>query len=156
MYKIILIIISGFIISNDFLEKIPSKDYNGWKPLNKGRVTVSYSNYLDINWGHARAVFPIRMDKIYDALHDLENYNNIFDRITESKILDNEENVVLDYNHPEQTNYELWPYDKEFFIILNLAIGGTWGGINGIDNDSFPQYMYIDYVKVSELRCSEN
>ena len=70
--------------------------------------------------------------------------------------IDNEENIVLDYNHPEQTNYELWPYDKEFFIILNLAIGGIWGGINGIDNDSFPQYMYIDYVKVSELRCSEN
>ena len=81
-------------MSNDFLEKIPPKDYNGWNPLNQGRVTISYSNYLGVNWGHAKAVFPIKMDKIYDALHDLENYNSIFDRITESSVLDTEENIV--------------------------------------------------------------
>ena len=68
--------------------------------------------------------------------------------------IDNEDNIVLDYNNSEESGYELWPYNKDFFIILNLAIGGTWGGINGIDNDAFPQYMYIDYVKVSELRCA--
>jgi DUF1680 family protein/beta-glucanase (GH16 family) len=41
-----------------------------------------------------------------------------------------------------------WPYDKEQFLILNLAIGGDWGGQKGIDNRIFPQRLLIDYVRV--------
>ena len=47
-----------------------------------------------------------------------------------------------------------WPFDQEFHIILNLAIGGNMGGDN-IDNGSFPQHFYIDYVKVSQRGCVE-
>ena len=42
----------------------------------------------------------------------------------------------------------MWPFDQEFHIILNLAIGGSWGGICPIDNSSFPQELVIDYVRV--------
>ena len=41
-----------------------------------------------------------------------------------------------------------WPFDKEFNIILNLAIGGNWGGAQGVDNSFFPQSMMVDYVRV--------
>lgn len=41
-----------------------------------------------------------------------------------------------------------WPFDVPFYLVLNLAIGGSWGGINGIDDESFPQRMEIDYVRV--------
>ena len=41
-----------------------------------------------------------------------------------------------------------WPFDEPFYLVLNLAIGGTWGGIKGIDDESFPQQMEIDYVRV--------
>lgn len=27
---------------------------------------------------------------------------------------------------------EYWPFDKRFHLLLNLAIGGTWGGVKGI------------------------
>ena len=30
-----------------------------------------------------------------------------------------------------------WPYDKDQYLILNLAIGGDWGGQKGIDDSSF-------------------
>ncbi len=40
-----------------------------------------------------------------------------------------------------------WVYDHPFFMILNLAVGGPWGGVP--DNTSvFPQTMVIDYVRV--------
>lgn len=39
-----------------------------------------------------------------------------------------------------------WPYDKQYFLILNLAIGGNWGG--EIDPTIFPAEMVIDYVRV--------
>ncbi len=41
-----------------------------------------------------------------------------------------------------------WPYDKEQYLILNLAIGGNWGGQKGIDDSRFPQQFVIDYVRV--------
>jgi beta-glucanase (GH16 family) len=48
----------------------------------------------------------------------------------------------------EGSGVEAWPYDKEQYLILNLAIGGEWGGAKGIDESLFPQRYYIDYVRV--------
>ena len=57
----------------------------------------------------------------------------------------------LNYTDTEQGPTQ-WPFNKEFFIILNLAIGGNMGG--EIDESAFPQYFNIDYVKVSKRGCS--
>ena len=44
--------------------------------------------------------------------------------------------------------YEAWPFNQKLYLILNLAIGGNWGGKKGIDNSIFTQKFYIDYVKI--------
>jgi hypothetical protein len=45
-----------------------------------------------------------------------------------------------------------WPFDKAQNIIINLAVGGGWGGIQGID-ESVDSHQYIlDYVRVYELK----
>lgn len=41
-----------------------------------------------------------------------------------------------------------WPFDKPFYLILNLAIGGAWGGQKGVDDGAFPQRLELDYVRV--------
>jgi beta-glucanase (GH16 family) len=46
------------------------------------------------------------------------------------------------------TGWEAWPFDQRFHIILNLAIGGDWGGVKGVDDSAFPQRMEVDYVRV--------
>jgi hypothetical protein len=33
-------------------------------------------------------------------------------------------------------------------LLLNLAIGGNWGGQKGVDDSIFPQSMLVDYVRV--------
>jgi len=48
----------------------------------------------------------------------------------------------------EGTGADAWPYDKDQYLILNLAIGGAWGGARGVDTSIFPQRFYIDYVRV--------
>jgi beta-glucanase (GH16 family) len=48
----------------------------------------------------------------------------------------------------EKTGDDAWPYDKPHYLILNLALGGTWGGQKGIDESAFPQRFEIDYVRV--------
>lgn len=40
-----------------------------------------------------------------------------------------------------------WVYDHPFFMILNLAIGGNWGGVPD-ETTVFPQTMLVDYVRV--------
>ncbi|WP_374764205.1 glycoside hydrolase family 16 protein [Yunchengibacter salinarum] len=41
-----------------------------------------------------------------------------------------------------------WPFDRRFHLILNLAIGGQWGGREGVDRTALPARMVIDWVKV--------
>lgn len=43
-----------------------------------------------------------------------------------------------------------WIYDRPFFMILNLAIGGNWGGVPD-ETTVFPQTMLVDYVRVYRL-----
>ncbi|CAL6092997.1 glycoside_hydrolase family 16 protein [Hexamita inflata] len=43
-----------------------------------------------------------------------------------------------------------WHFDKEMYIILNLAVGGNWAGSGGICSDCFPQQFIIQSVKVFE------
>ena len=51
-------------------------------------------------------------------------------------------------NAPGQKNADVWPFDQAHYLILNLAIGGAWGGQKGIDDSIFPTTYYIDYVRV--------
>lgn len=41
-----------------------------------------------------------------------------------------------------------WPFDKRFYLILNLAIGGDWGGAQGVDMNILPARMDVDWVRV--------
>lgn len=41
-----------------------------------------------------------------------------------------------------------WPFDAPFYMILNLAIGGMWGGQQGVDDAIFPSRFSVDYVRV--------
>jgi beta-glucanase (GH16 family) len=40
-----------------------------------------------------------------------------------------------------------WIFDHEFFIIMNVAVGGRWPGYPD-ETTVFPQFMYVDYVRV--------
>lgn len=53
--------------------------------------------------------------------------------------------------HQDKPYDHVFPFDKPFFLILNLAIGGSWGGAQGIDLNAFPMYFEIDYVRVYQL-----
>jgi beta-glucanase (GH16 family) len=55
---------------------------------------------------------------------------------------------VLVYTfQPEVKDANIWPFDQPFYFLLNLAIGGNFGG-HEVDDSIFPQKFVIDYVKV--------
>lgn len=49
------------------------------------------------------------------------------------------------------TGFEAWPFDQPFHLILNLAVGGSWGGQQGIDPDIWPASLEVDYVRVYDI-----
>ncbi len=48
----------------------------------------------------------------------------------------------------EHSNRSAWPFDTPAYLLLNVAVGGDWGGQKGVDAAAFPQRMEIDYVRV--------
>ncbi|MFW5657262.1 MAG: family 16 glycosylhydrolase [Bacteroidota bacterium] len=58
------------------------------------------------------------------------------------------------YTKPSD-DYRRWPFDKMFYLIMNLAYGGSWGGYDGVDDSKLPHQYMIDYVRVYQLKESE-
>lgn len=56
------------------------------------------------------------------------------------------------YERKDGADYTTWPFDQPFYLIANLAIGGSWGGMdksrfeNGIDNSALPASLYIQSI----------
>jgi len=99
--------------------------YNGMAGTNKGsnRVIESPSSTFHV----------YRMDWYQDRI---EYY------------IDDE--ILFTYRNPGN-GASSWPYDQKFCLVLNVAVGGDWGGIQGIDDGIFPQRMSVDWVRVYQL-----
>jgi len=86
---------------------------------------------------------------------EVKNMNNEFHTYTVEWTPDEIKAYVDDilYFTYDDTSTDLsWPFSKPQNIILNLAMGGGWGGYYGIEESVDSQKMIIDYVRVSELR----
>ncbi|WP_239494909.1 glycerophosphodiester phosphodiesterase family protein [Pedobacter yulinensis] len=42
----------------------------------------------------------------------------------------------------------VWPFDQDFHLLINLAVGGNWGGMKGLDPNVYPAVFKVDYVRV--------
>ncbi len=52
----------------------------------------------------------------------------------------------------EVGDFRVWPFDQPFHLILNVAVGGTYGGAIGIDDSIFPQSLVVDHVRVYQKK----
>ncbi len=48
----------------------------------------------------------------------------------------------------ESSDYKVWPFNRKFHLLLNVAVGGNWGANQGVDTTGFPQEMVVDYVRI--------
>lgn len=46
--------------------------------------------------------------------------------------------------------FEEWPFDKRFHLLLNVAVGGNWGAVKGVDESIRSSSMEVEYVRVYE------
>ncbi|HYK56934.1 MAG TPA: glycoside hydrolase family 16 protein, partial [Flavisolibacter sp.] len=61
-----------------------------------------------------------------------------------------DERLIFSFANEHKTVAE-WPFDKKFHWLLNIAVGGNWGGLQGVDDTVFPAKMEVDYVRVYKL-----
>jgi beta-glucanase (GH16 family) len=48
--------------------------------------------------------------------------------------------------------WQEWPFNQPQHLLVNIAVGGNWGGVKGIDDKIFPISMELDYVRYYALK----
>ncbi len=82
------------------------------------------------------------------AIDDFHNYRVDWTPYSIRGFIDGQQ--YFEYTNANN-GFSAWPYNKRFFLILNVAVGGDWGGVQGIDNNIFPATMVVDYVKYYKI-----
>jgi beta-glucanase (GH16 family) len=101
---------------------VHTKKYNHTKKTNKG-ANIAVNNFPDEFHTYTLDWTPDKLIWSFDG-------KSVFEFVNEG----NDEDA--------------WPFDKPIYLILNLAVGGTWGGQKGIDDAAFPMEYLIDYVRI--------
>lgn len=57
-------------------------------------------------------------------------------------------NEYFHFNNDGKNDKETWPFNAPFYLKLNLAWGGNWGGAQGVDESKLPATYEIDFVRV--------
>ncbi len=60
---------------------------------------------------------------------------------------------ILVWNR-EGGDWQRWPFNRPFELRMNIAVGGNWGGQQGVDPAAFPAIMQLDHVRISKLQST--
>merc|ERR1712032_1003121 len=61
--------------------------------------------------------------------------------------------LFIRFFRKESDDAALWPFNQEFYLNLNMAVGGDWGGVHGVAESAFSgegQIMEIDWVRIEQ------
>lgn len=131
--------------------------YGGWPASGEIDImeNVGYDPYVIVCSAHTKAYNHVdrtqKNDKITipDCYTKFHLYALEWDPQQYSVYVD--DRLVFTF-HNEGTGYMAWPFDKPFHLLLNLAVGGNWGGAKGVDDSIFPRSMCVDYVRVYQKK----
>ena len=122
-----------------------------------------YSGEIDImehvGYDPNRVYFSIHNENLYGNVHgtdqqgfyyleNIENDFHIYSIQWDEFMIKGYVDGIQIFDKYRESSYGDWPYDSPFFLILNQAIGGDWGGVQGVDNTIFPSSFIIDYARM--------
>jgi len=109
-----------------------------------GRVHASIHTE-DLNWMHGNQITA----NTITSVADWHEYEILWSKEKISFFLDGFQ--YLEYYRRKRASYTTWPFDQKFHILMNVAVGGNWGGLEGVNNTAFEgdgQFLEIDWVRV--------
>jgi beta-glucanase (GH16 family) len=80
---------------------------------------------------------------VYDILWDEEHIEFNFDGLK-----------YHEFRKETSSTYKEWPFDQDFHLLLNVAVGGSWGGQEGVNASAFEgdgQIMEVDWVRIYSI-----
>ena len=86
--QILLLLLSTLMGSS--LEYPDHNQSDNWVTLYENDIWVGYTETPNIDWCRTISRLPFSLDRISTMIEDLENYYQIFDRVTSSKIITND------------------------------------------------------------------
>ena len=120
----------GEIDIMEFVGYDPSKTHSA--------IHTNYQNHQNNNSPVSSVMLPYSTSGFHTYSVDWD-YNSIRFYIDDQ----------LHFTYKKLSNtIDKWPFDQPMYLILNLAIGGGWGGKKGVDDSIFPQQFIIDFVRV--------
>ncbi len=87
--------------------------------------------------------FETKIEGVSTTFH---TYSIDWDSESITYYIDNQMMVKYNKHDKPDTSAKGWPFDQEFFLIINLAIGGKFGG--PVDDSIFPVEFVIKDIKV--------
>ena len=127
--------------------------YGGWPASGEIDImeNVGYDPFVIVASAHTQSYNHVQRTQKNDKVTIPDCYTNLHLYALEWEA--NEYRVFVDDRlcftfKNEGIGYKVWPFDKRFHLLLNIAVGGNWGGAKGIDDTIFPRSMVVDYVRV--------
>lgn len=121
-------------------------EYVSFKPDNVHFAIHSpdnnHTNATEISSG------AIRLETVEESFH---NYGILWTSEYIKFYVDEVENIQFVFRRPEVATFQNWPFSNAFYFLMNIAVGGNWGGLEGVDIAIFPATMEVDYVRVYQV-----
>lgn len=92
---------------------------------------------------------PLSLETIEEEFH---NYGVLWTKDYLKFYIDDLDNVKLTFPRPAISDSKNWPFSQPFYFLINIAVGGNWGGMKGVDDTIFPAVMEVDYVRVYQVK----
>lgn len=100
------------------------------------------------NYNHMKGTQKTAIKMVIGAMDDFHLYRIDWTPYAIRGYIDNQ--FIFEHVN-EGKGVGAWPFDKKFHLLLNVAVGGNWGGQQGVDPAVFPASMEIDYVRVYNI-----
>ena len=131
--------------------------YGGWPASGEIDImeNVGYDPFVIVASAHTQAYNHVQGTQKSGKVNIADCYTQFHNYILEWEA--NEYRVYVDDKlvftfQNEKKGFPVWPFDKRFHLLLNVAVGGNWGGAKGIDDTIFPRSMAVEYVRVYQKK----
>jgi beta-glucanase (GH16 family) len=119
--------------------EIDVMEHVGWDP------TVVHATLHTAAFNHAKGTQRGAQIRVPDACEAFHNYQ--LDWRPDSITIGMDGRAFMRVRDDQPGGAAAWPFTRPYELILNLAIGGDWGGQKGIDDAALPAQFHIDYVR---------
>ena len=145
---------AGWTLGDDYIDEI------SWPYCGEIDILESVGYEMDDATGNGQAhasthngAYYFKLGNHQTGITDVKNMNNEFHTYTmdwgpESMTAYVDDKAYFTYTDDKTKN--AWPFGRPQNLILNLAMGGGWGGAQGMDESMTSQKYIIDYVRVYE------